>query len=252
MKNYFLIFIIAIIVQSCSRSQQRIGMPDSTTVTDPVIAVDSTDTAIMKTPLVFKGLYTFGHEVRSFRDCRGSQTVYWVNDSIASLRDKYEKTNRFPSYPYESVYAEVRGYLAGKSSLGYASEYENVLVVTDIIKVEPKNFRTECYNYEFIALGNEPFWSVDIIPDEKRIVFKNVGQEKALEFIYKPASVSGDGHRYEAASPGNKKIVVIIRKEKCSDGMSDRQYNYSAEVTIDGIIYKGCAIKKGDKFNDQP
>jgi uncharacterized membrane protein len=244
-------------IQSCNSPQRTVQTADSTIIADATKAVDSTEavdstpTVINKNPVILKGLYTFGHEVRSFRDCGGSQTVYWVNDSLASLRERYEKTNRFPSYPYESVYAEVKGYLAGKSNLGYASEYENVLVVTEIIKVEPKNFRTACYEYEFIALGNEPFWSVDIIPNEQRIVFKNVGEEKALEFIYSPASVTGGVHRYEAKSPSNNKIVVVIRKEKCSDGMSDRRYNYSAEITVNGRVYKGCAIKKGDQFNDR-
>ncbi len=246
MRSYILLFIATIIIQSCSSPQKRVETSDSTTVTD------STVTAIEKIPVVFKGLYTFGHEVRSFRDCSSPQKVYWVNDSIASLRDKYENTNRFPSYPYESVYAEVRGYLSGKSSLGFASEYENVLVVTEIIKVEPKNFRTECYNYEFIALGNEPFWSLDIIPEEQRIVLKEVGIEKVREFIYVPANIAGGVHRYEATNPSKDKLVVVIREGECSDGMSDRQYNYSAEVTVNGKIYKGCAIKKGDEFPDQP
>jgi len=258
MKSYLLIFFAVVIIQSCSSPQKQIETSDSTTtinsptVTDSSVNFDSELSEKEKIPVLFKGLYTFGHEVRTFQQCGDSEKVYWVNDSITSLRDKYEKTNRFPSYPYESVYAEVKGYLSGKSKLGYASEYENVLVVTEIIKVEAKNFRTDCYNYEFIALGNEPFWSVDIIPNERRIVFKNVGEEKALEFIYAPAKVNGGVHRYEAKSPSNKKLVVEIRQEKCSDGMSDRQYKYSAEVTIDGKIYKGCAIKKGDKFTDMP
>ncbi|SKB65588.1 hypothetical protein [Daejeonella lutea] len=251
MKTYILIVVTAVILQSCSSPQQKVELTDTTTIVDSNTPADSVAVEKTNSPIVFKGLYTFGNEVRTFRDCSGNKTVYWVVDSSANLQARYEKTNRFPAYPYESVYAEVKGYLTGKSTMGYASEYENVLVVTDIIKVEPKNFKTECYNYEFIALGNEPFWSVDIIPDEKRIVFKNVGQEKALEFIHKPATVSAGVYRYEATSPGNKKIVVIIRKEKCSDGMSDREYNYSAEVIIDGTTFKGCAIKKGDQFNDQ-
>ncbi len=252
MRTYLLIFFSAIIIQSCSSPEKKVETTDSTTVMDSSTAVDSVVTETKNTPVVFKGLYTFGNEVRTFRDCKGNNTLYWVVDSSASLQDKYEKTNRFPSYPYESVYAEIKGYLSGKSTMGYASEYENVLVVTDIIKVEPKNFRTECYNYEFIALGNEPFWSVDIIPQERRIVFKDAGLEKATEFRYAPAKISGDVHRYEATSAGNKKIIVVIRKEKCSDGMSDREYNYSAEVIVNGTIYKGCAIKKGDKFPDHP
>ncbi|WP_276348664.1 hypothetical protein [Daejeonella sp. JGW-45] len=246
MKTSILLFCAAFILQACNT-------PDKQTHTaDSVKTVVKDETQADTVPTIFKGLYTFGNEINTFRHCGSPEKVYWVNDSLASLRDHYEKTHRFPSYPYESVYAEVKGYLAGKSKLGYASGYENVLIVTDIIKVEAKNFRTECYNYEFIILGNEPFWSVDIIPGEQRIVLKDVGVEKVHEFIYSPALIKEGVHRYEATNPANDKLIVLIREEKCSDGMSDRQYNYSAEVNFNGKIYKGCAIKKGDSFPDRP
>lgn len=246
MRQYILVLLIIFIFQACTSPEKHAAKTDSTNV------VERTDAQVDTASSLFKGLYTFGNEVNTFQACGAPGKVYWVNDSLTSLRGPYEKTNRFPSYPYESVYAEVRGYLAGKSKLGYASEYENVLVVTDIVKVEAKNFRTECFNYEFIVLGNEPFWSLDIIPGEKRIVFKNVGLEKVTEFIYAPAKVEGNVYKYEATSPSNEKLVAIIRKEKCSDGMSDRPYNYSAEITVNGQAFKGCAIKKGDIFPDQP
>jgi uncharacterized membrane protein len=246
MKSYIPIILALFIFQACTSPEKRVEKADSSKIVEHLpIPADTTSS-------LFKGLYTFGNEVRTFQDCSGGGKIYWVNDSMASLSQRYEDTNRFPSYPYESVYVEVKGYLSGKSQMGYASEYENVLIVTDIVKVEAKNFRTECYNYEFIALGNEPFWSLEIIPGEKRIVFKDVGVEKVTEFIYAPAKMEDGVLKYEATSPSNDKLVAIIRMEKCSDGMSDRQYNYSAEITVNGKVNKGCAIKKGEIFNDQP
>ncbi len=246
MKRYIFVFSAILTLHSCSSPEKPVGTRDSLTV-------KPSETGSLSTkPVTFEGLYTFGNEVNTFQDCNGSKTVYWVNDSLTNLRDKYKETTSFLSYPYESVYAEVKGYLSGKSSLGYASEYENVLVVTDIIKLEAKNFRTECYNYEFIALGNEPFWSVDIIPQERRIILKDVGQEKVYEFFYAPQTVSGGIHRYESTNPARDKLIIEIREEKCSDGMSDRQYNYSAEVRLNERLLKGCAIKKGEQFSDQP
>src|SRR5688500_14809063 len=111
MRNYILIFVTAIIIQSCNGPQKQVETLDSTTVTDSTTISDSTIVTDSATPddsrpitpvekkasVVFKGLYTFGNEVRTLRDCKGSQTVYWVNDSIGSLQAKYEKTNRFPS-----------------------------------------------------------------------------------------------------------------------------------------------------------
>lgn len=238
-------FMTALILQACTSSEKNVPAADT------VSGKTSADTLISKTPITFKGLYTFGNEVNTFQEC-DLQKVYWVNDSLVDMRKPYEESVKFLSYPYESVYAEVKGYLSGKSSEGYASEYENVLVITEIIKIEQKNFRTDCYNYEFIAMGNEPFWSLDIIPAEKRIVLKDFAEEMVMEFFYSPANFRGDTYQYSTTNPKNEKLEVLIRKEKCSDGMSDRQYNYSAEIRVNGKILKGCAIKKGEIFDDRP
>lgn len=238
--------VTALVFHACSSPDKSIRTRDS--LASSHIKKASPDTAYT----IFKGLYTFGDEVSSFRDCEQPGKVYWVNDSLISLRDQYDKTNRLPTYPYESVYAELKGYLSGKSTMGYASEYENVLVVSDIIKMEAKNFRTECYNFEFIILGNEPFWSLDIIPDEQRIVLKEAGMDKVTEFIYTPSKVDNGVYRYDASNPARDKLSVTIRKENCSDGMSDRQYSYAADLVVNGKVYKGCAIKRGDRFADLP
>lgn len=242
MRSYILMFISIISFICCSSPNKQAEVVDSVQTSSP--GVPAADT----TPVIFKGLYTVGNEVNTFQDCSSRDQVYWVNDSIASLRKHYENATKSFSYPYESVYVEVKGYLAGRSKLGYAADYENVLVITEVIRADAKNFKTDCYNYEFIALGNEPFWSLDIIPDEQRIVLKEVGIDKAHEFIYSPANVGGGVYRYEAVNASKEKLVVVIREENCSDGMSDRQYHYSAEITFNGRILKGCAIKKEDKF----
>ena len=206
---------------------------------------DSVPAPVDTTPVSFTGMYTLGNEVNTFRDCR-SQVTYWVNDSLASMRKPYEETTRHLTYPYESIYAEVNGYLAGPSTLGYASEYDNVLVVTEVVKTEAKNLRTECYDYEFIALGNEPFWALDIVPTEQQMVLKNVGENKVYQFPYQAANIGGGVHRFETSNGAKDKLVVVIREETCSDGMSDNVYRYSAEVVINGVTLKGCAVKKGD------
>lgn len=246
MRNYTLMLIAALIMEACNPAgdQSNSAVSKEIPLTYSIIPD--------KTPRIFKGMYVFGHEVRTFQDCNDSQKTYWVIDSLSHLQKAYEENTKFLSYPYESVYAEVKGYLAGKSQMGFAADYENVLIVTELIKIEAKNFRTDCYDYEFIALGNEPFWSIDIIPNEKRIIFKDAGNEKVYEFIYLPATIKDGVYRYQAINSKNEKLDIIIREEKCSDGMSDRQYNYSAEIKLNGDLFKGCAIKKGEQFNDRP
>lgn len=192
---------------------------------------------------VFKGLYIFGNEVNSFRDCADPTKVYWVEDESKKLQDAYKKSTGYLSYPYESVYVEVGGYLKGKSNIGYAEEYKNVLLVSDVIQVKQKSINVGCNGTEFTCLGNEPFWSLDIIPAEKIIALKDVGQEKTFAFPYKSPKVQGKVWSYEILNERKDNLEIVITQEACSDGMSDRKYNYSALVKINGRELKGCALR---------
>lgn len=217
------------------------------TIEDTPLTPASTQTPISKEIKLFKGLYTSGNEVSTFRDCNNLSKVYWLEDKSNKLNASYKQTEGFLSYPYESIYVEIKGYLKGKSTVGYAAEYENVLAVTEVKTAKPKSFSTDCFQYEFVALGNEPFWSVDIIPFEKIIALKDIGSEKTYVFPYKAAKASGNTLIYQTTNDKKQSIKILITKETCSDGMSDRKYNYSAQATISGKTLKGCAIKKGDK-----
>jgi uncharacterized membrane protein len=253
LRPYWLSLIFLALCMSCTQKQKVKFTPPRDEVVDTSVisaAPMSIDTASRKA-VTFNGLYTHGNEVSTFRDCKTGK-LYWLTDSTGEISKRYAATNRYPAYPYESVYAEVTGYLKGKSTVGYASEYENELIVKSVIKVEAKNFQTSCYPFEFIALGNEPFWAVEIIPAEERIVLKDAGNDKVYQFPYKKGTTSGDVYTYEVTNEKKAKLRVSIRKQKCSDGMSDRQYLYSAAVTINGKLLNGCAIRKGDQLTGNP
>ena len=169
MKKYHVLLFAACILTACHTKQNANVVSDSSkTAAETIEPVDTH-------PKDFKGLYASGSDGNTFQDCEGQKT-YWLEDSTGGLKKKYEQAIQPLPYANESVYAEVKGYLSGKSKSGLASEYENVLVVTGINKVEAKNFRTECYPYEFIALGNEPFWSLDLVPAGQQIILKDLGK----------------------------------------------------------------------------
>ena len=242
MINFKSIIFAGVILTSCNLDKPK----DSGNETVAKTIKEKPAKVIVKTPVSFKGLYQYSKEANILQDCDDPNKKYWINDSLANMSEAYKKATQFLSYPGETVYAEVKGYLAGKAISGDASDYENVLVVTSVNKLDQKSFRTDCYNYEFIALGNEPFWSVDIIPANQKIILKYAGKEKVYEFPYQPANVGGGVHRFETKNSKNDKLIVILREEKCSDGRSDRSYNYSAEIVLNGETLKGCGIKKGD------
>jgi copper homeostasis protein (lipoprotein) len=81
---------------------------------------------------VYKGLYSYGPEVKSFKDCDDTHE-YWVTDSSAQLELKYSQMNF--EKPYEPVYVEVEGSKIASGSEGIGSEYDSTLVVKKVLKI---------------------------------------------------------------------------------------------------------------------
>ncbi|MEZ2337154.1 hypothetical protein AB6735_16030 [Mucilaginibacter sp. RCC_168] len=81
---------------------------------------------------VFKGLYSFGPEIKSFKDC-DSGREFWVADSSAQLELQYSQLNF--EKPYEPVYVEVEGLKSKSGKEGMGSEYDSTLVVKKVIKI---------------------------------------------------------------------------------------------------------------------
>jgi copper homeostasis protein (lipoprotein) len=82
--------------------------------------------------VVYKGLYSFGPEIKSFKDCDNSQE-FWVTDSSAMLELQYSQMNF--EKPYEPVYVEVEGVKIKSGKEGLGSEYDSTLVVKKVVKI---------------------------------------------------------------------------------------------------------------------
>ena len=82
------------------------------------------------------------------------------------------------------------------------------------------------------ALGTEPFWNLLI--DPINITFIQPDAQPILQRT--PNSIIGvAGEIYQT-----QRINVNIVHARCSDGMSDRSYPDTVQVTVDGREYKGC------------
>lgn len=85
-----------------------------------------------ETPQIFKGLYSFGPESKSFKNC-DEPHEYWVADSSAQLELKYTQMNF--EKPYEPVYIEVEGTKIASEDAGPGAEYDSTLVVKKVLKI---------------------------------------------------------------------------------------------------------------------
>jgi copper homeostasis protein (lipoprotein) len=99
-----------------------------------IISACSCNNNADKTPaeVVYKGVYSFGPEVKSFKDCDNGRE-FWVTDSSKQLELQYSQLNF--EKPYEPVYVEVEGVKVHSGKEGLGSEYDSTLVVKKLIKI---------------------------------------------------------------------------------------------------------------------
>jgi heat shock protein HslJ len=82
------------------------------------------------------------------------------------------------------------------------------------------------------ASGTEPFWSLSI--DPRVMIFSNAGGERTTEQT--PQRVAGAG----GTSYRGARVQVDIKRQSCSDGMSERRYPDTVQAVVDGKSYSGC------------
>jgi copper homeostasis protein (lipoprotein) len=111
--NRGLILLLLIVAASCNNDHKKATKAKAKTI-------------------VFRGLYSFGPEVKSFKDC-GNGQEYWAADSSAKLELSYSQLNF--EKPYEPVYVEVEGRKIKSGKDGLGSEFDSTLVVTKMIKI---------------------------------------------------------------------------------------------------------------------
>lgn len=89
-------------------------------------------------------------------------------------------------------------------------------------------------------LGTEPFWGIEISKTTRSATYSRVG-EADVALSYPEESRGQDGAAVLTSTSPQGEVVMTIRKQDCSDGMSDRTYPWDAEVAFKGEALKGCA-----------
>ena len=90
--------------------------------------------------VIYKGLYSYGAEIKSFQPCNDKHE-YWVADSSAQLELQYSQLNfEKQNVP---VYIEVAGKKILTPKDGQGSGYDTTLIVNKLIKLT-KDIPKDC------------------------------------------------------------------------------------------------------------
>jgi uncharacterized membrane protein len=230
MKISIYFFLTSLLLISCNHSENKTSGSNT-----PVIAKNDT-TVFVKD---FSGLLLHNKKLMKFISCDHPELVHLIknNDQIDSLYKKILPN----AYDGESLFLQAQM----ETSPSDNNTYSDLLTVKKVIKAEQKNPVNTCIPFNFWCKGNEPFWQTEISEKENLIDFYNPMEQRTTHFIYyQPETKNGI---IEYVSKGEKnEIKISIKNEKCSDGMSEKTYNYSVEVILNGKKYKGCAMKCGE------
>ncbi len=90
---------------------------------------------------------------------------------------------------------------------------------------------------KFRAVGTEPFWAFDIDGD----MAKYMTPENQVGVTFKVSrSVAANDVVYSGTLNG-KPVALTITTGSCSDGMSDKNYEFTVKATVEGRTLQGCA-----------
>jgi uncharacterized membrane protein len=96
---------------------------------------------------------------------------------------------------------------------------------------------------DYRCFGTEPFWDVSVIGDD--VQWSALGED--------PISMTRDWtgtpmrqDRFAVRAFGDLSFVsLLVRKQMCSDGMSDRAYGLEVDVILDGAYNMGTQVYSG-------
>ena len=103
---------------------------------------------------------------------------------------------------------------------------------------------------DYRAIGTEPFWDLTIGRD---LVFTDRGNNVQVTEPTPAARRGVAGESYQG-----RRLSVNIVHARCSDGMSDRTYPDTVNVTVDGRAFRGCGANSaffaqvGEDGRDRP
>jgi uncharacterized membrane protein/heat shock protein HslJ len=102
---------------------------------------------------------------------------------------------------------------------------------------------------DYRAIGTEPFWELTIGRD---LVFTDRGNNISITEPTPPVRTGFAGETYQG-----RRLLVNIIHSACSDGMSDRTYPDTVNVTVDGHAYRGCGAQAAfftsvNEYNQPP
>ncbi len=231
---------LLILLSACGPKIYKSNEFDDVTSKHKIVAILPAEVSISLRPNTTKKMTV--EEMEKNRQATG----YAIQDKMYSwfLRrsDKFKYTVKFQDVSKTNSLLKEAG-ITYADLLDKSKENLAKLLGVDAV-INPSWKQKQSEGIDFIGVGNEPFWSLEI-DNEKMISFKLADWKKPVVVASQKPTITKDSTLYMLSSQGMP-LRVIIYPQFCSDGMSDFLYQYKVAVSFKGSTYKGCGVMFGN------
>ena len=254
--KFIYVVILIMIIYSCNTTpvkEKTIFVNDTTHIQDTIIFIkDSAMAAAFADSLpngAYQGMYPC-------KGCEGiQQTILFTADKKYRLEEMKWGKSAVPKKT-EGIWERKSGmiwmYGPGKAPLKFflrkdslfTDSLQYALVKRELADINPSWKEKQKAGIDFIGVGNEPFWNIEI-DNDNTIAFKLADWKKPLIVAVVQPTVVKDSTIYNLVADKNP-LKIIILSQFCSDGMSDMLYQYKVVVQYKGVVYKGCGVMLGN------
>lgn len=109
----------------------------------------------------------------------------------------------------------------------------------DSLKSNEKKYTVKNWN----VIGTEPFWNIEI--EDNVALFTMLSEQiDSVYFVKTTEELDENKINFYFIDKFKNNANLILTKTPCSDGMSDKQFQYSAVFSYKKLRLNGCAEKK--------
>ena len=229
-----------IVAAGCERQH---AAPESPTApaAAPVPAATAETPADTESSLSIKrGTVTLTADSRALRLCGESEDLWLVQQDDQAFDETYAKLAGEPGTP---LFVEVRGErTASPQGTIIPASFKQALILEELlyagVPAEGGGCAAPTPAYRVLARGNEPFWSVQI--DTDHMLLRQADEPAPSTFSVQETQ-DVEGSVTYRGSGGDKSLEITVTNSPCSDSMSGEYFAYTADLTLDGRMLRGCA-----------
>jgi uncharacterized membrane protein len=221
--------MLCILASACNRQPEP--APSAETVANPPPATaDAVAPAETESALAIKrGIVTLSESARRYRACGATADVE-LHDQTEKLLDKV-----YADLGSKPIYIEAYGQLAGDTS-------KPSFVLEELLFATAQDSASECSHpanqYELLALGHNPSWSVEVTPDS--LVLKQ--STAPTEIVFSDVSTTdSEGTVTYRAGVDKHVLELTITQRACHDSSNNAYYGYAVTAKFDKQTLNGCA-----------